>query len=542
MVSAPAADCGITSPSKLSIYRILGPTRSDGLARKQKLLIERSPDLPDLPARINSTRSAFQDGIRSDSRLDNWFSILSASVFRGGVQRLSTCCALALWLIFSAPGTPIFGFQKSPPAAPSELPKKRPPSANGVPQPKGAQPQKRDTVFHTLELADGARLVGLMLGDNPSEIFFACRREWMRAEDPQYAKRSAAIASDERKAYEQLRDRLKPMVESNANEKHVFFLEQELERAQNWLDSEAHTESELVLLIVPKRDVKRLQLPEAARRLDFFNTAVWAWNKHLSDPENASVTSLREELQKQGIGIDLIADTPDLGRRFQAIPQSDLEWAARVAVVEYSRLRAIEFQGIQGMSIRIEPGKEADVASLLQKTLSQQTSSLLGELLGEKSSRNDKTPEERSQNPLTAGPAPRWYDAPRSQLHDPEEHYFRTTEVTTDLPSGNVNVRSAFVVKLPDGSWSAVWKTEIDENASQGRADSMQRLNDDPQIQSLKNLLGGLGLASDENLNRALQSGASTMQAQQEANHRFEKFRQRYLNQLDLPILRWDPN
>jgi hypothetical protein len=55
-------------------------------------------------------------------------------------------------------------------------------------------------------------------------------------------------------------------------------------------------------------------------------------------------------------------------------------------------------------------------------------------------------------------------------------------------------------------------------------------------------LLGGLGLASEENLNRALQSGASTMQAQQEANHRFEKFRQRYLNQLDLPILRWDPN
>jgi hypothetical protein len=238
----------------------------------------------------------------------------------------------------------------------------------------------------------------------------------------------------------------------------------------------------------------------------------------------------------------LIADTPDLGRRFQAVPQSDLEWAARVAVVEYSRLRAIEFQGIQGMSIRIEPGKEADVASLLQKTLSQQTSSLLGELLGEKSSRKDKTPEERSQNPLTAGTAAHWYDAPRSQLHNPEEHYFRTTEVTTDLPSGNVNVRSAFVVKLPDGTWSAVWKTEIDENESQGRADSIQRLNEDPQIQSLKNLLGGLGLASEENLNRALQSGASTMQAQQEANHRFEKFRQRYLNQLDLPILRWDPN
>jgi hypothetical protein len=55
-------------------------------------------------------------------------------------------------------------------------------------------------------------------------------------------------------------------------------------------------------------------------------------------------------------------------------------------------------------------------------------------------------------------------------------------------------------------------------------------------------LLGGLGLASDENLNRALQSGASTMHAQQEANYRFEKFRQRYLNQLDVPILRWDPN
>lgn len=524
MVSAPAADCGIISPSKTSVDRTLYRAISKSLAR------------------IDTARSAFLRRIRSDSRLDNWFSVLTASVFRGRIRRPATRCALTLCLVLLASGTPIFGFQKSPPAAPSELAKKRPPSANGVAQSKGVQPPKRDTVFHALELADGAMLVGLMLGDNPSEVFFACRREWMRAEDPHYAKRSAAIASEERKAYEQLRDRLKPMVEMSANEKHVFFLEQELERAQNWLDSETHTESELVLLIVPKRDVKRLQLPEAARRLEFFNTAVWAWSKHLSEPENASVTSLREELQKQGIGLDVIADTPDLGRRFQAIPQSDLEWAARVAVVEYSRLRAIEFQGIQGMSIRIEPGKEADVASLLEKTLSRQTSSLLGELLGGKSSRKDGSSEERSQNPLTAGTAVRWYDAPRSQLHDPEEHYFRTTEVTTDLPSGNVNVWSAFVVKLPDGTWSAVWKTEIDENASQGRADSIQRLNEDPQIQSLKNLLGGLGLASEENLNRALQSGASTMQAQQEANHRFEKFRQRYLNQLDLPILRWDPN
>jgi len=556
VASAPVADCGIISPNKPAVDRTRGTTLSDSLARRLRLSLGPSNDHL---SRSRTTRPAVPRKVRSDSRLDNWFSGHSTSVLQSWNWTSAKCIAIAIWLFFLASGTELFGFQKSPPAPTSELPRKRPPSANGAAPfkgvapakgaapsngaapSKGVQPQKGDSVFHTIELADGARLVGLMLGDNPSEIFFACRREWMRAEDPQYSKRAAAIASEERKAYEQLRDRLKPMVETDANAKHAFFLKQELERAQTWLDAEAHSESELVLLILPKRDVKRLQLPETSRQLELFNTAVWAWSKHLGEPEHATSIGLREELQKQGIGPDLIADTPDLGRRFQAIPQSDIEWTARMSLVEFSRDRAIEFQGIQGMSIRIEPGKEADVASLLQKALSQQTSSILGELLGEKPSRKDKQ-DERSQNPLTAGTAARWYDAPRSQLHDPEERYFRTTEVSTDLPTGNVNVRSAFVVKMPDGTWSAIWRTEIDENASQVRADSIQRLNDDPQIQSLKNLLGGLGLASDENLNRALQSGASTMHAQQEANYRFEKFRQRYLNQLDVPILRWDPN
>jgi len=549
VVSAPAADCGITSPSEPAVHEPNVPTTSDGLARSRRLSIDLSKDFlcqgVSLPA-------AFPPGIASGSRLDNWFSSLFDRVLRYWIRRPNLGCALAFWFVFLGSGTQLFGFQDSLPAGQSELPRKRPPSVNGAQQPKVAPPQKGETVFHTLELADGTRLVGLVLGDNPSEIFYACRREWMRTNDPKYAMRAEAIALEEGRAYEQLRDRLKPLVETSKNEKHGFFIQQEFERAQNWLDSETHSESELVLLILPKREVKRLQLPDTSRRLGFFNTAVWAWNKHLSEPETTTATSVREELQKQGIGLDLIADTPDLGRRFQAIPQSDPEWSARMALVAFSRLRAIEFQGTQGMSIRIEPGKEADVASILQKTLSRQTGSLLGELLGDKISRKDRTPPDashadashgpQSQDPLAAGTAKRWYDTPRSQLSHPDEYYFRTTDVTTDVLLGSVSVRSAFVVKMPDGIWSAVWKTEIDGNASQGRTDSIRQLNEDPQIQSLKNLLGGLGLASDENLNKALEAGAATMQAQQDANHQFEKFRQRYLNQLDLPILRWDPN
>lgn len=541
MAFAPAADCGTISLNRASIKPSVDPTHGTNPQASEAIQRNLSVALQGNGANIDSTRFAVQVGIRTGSRLDNWFSGFPEPIFQRCFGQSLWCFSIAICCTFLASGTELLGFQKTPPDSKSELPKKRPPSAKGDQQTKSSQPRKGETVFHSLELVDGTRLTGLMLGDNASEVFFACRREWMQTQDPQYSKRAATVANEERKAYEQLRDRLTPLVAANTNEKLASFLVQELGRAQNWLASETHAESELVLLILPKREVKRLLLPEAPRRIDLFNIAIWAWSKRLNTPEDASAASLREDLQKQGIGIELIADTPDLGRRFQAIPQSDSEWTARLALVEYSRVRAIDFQGIQGMSIRIEPGTEADVASLLQKTLSQQTSSLLSELLGEKSSQKN-TRDERSQNPLAAGTDLRWYDSPRSQLHNPEEHYFRTTEVATDLPSGNVNVRSAFVVKMPDGTWSAIWNTEVDDHTSKGRADSIQRLNEDPQIQSLKNLLGGLGLASDENLNRALQAGASTMQAQQEANYRFEKFRQRFLNQLDGPILRWDPH
>ncbi|MBM3965489.1 MAG: hypothetical protein FJ308_10575 [Planctomycetes bacterium] len=542
MASALAADCGIISPNKASVKHTFDPLH--GTNSQASFAIPQSQSIAPLQthgANIDAMHSAVPVRIRADLRLDIWFSGFPNSNFQRWIGQSLWCFSFAICCVLLSSGTELLGFQKSPPDSKSELPKKRPPSAKSDPQPKSEQSRKGETVFHSLELVDGTRLIGLMLGDNVSDVFFACRREWMQTQDPQYPKRAAAIANEERKAYEQLRDRLTPLVAANTNEKLASFLVQDLERAQNWLASETHAESELVLLILPKREVKRLLLPEAPRRIDFFNMAVWAWSKRLNASEDATATSLREDLRKQGIGIELIADTPDLGRRFQAIPQSDSEWTARLALVEYSRVHAIDFQGTQGISIRIDPGKEADVASLLQKTLSQQTSSLLSELLGEKLSQKNKR-DERSQNPLAAGTDTRWYDSPRSQLLNPEEHYFRTTEVATDLPSGNVNVRSAFVVKMPDGTWTAIWNTEVDDNTSKGRADSIQRLNEDPQIQSLKNLLGGLGLASDENLNRALQAGASTMQAQQEANYRFEKFRQRYLNQLDVPILRWDPN
>jgi hypothetical protein len=393
------------------------------------------------------------------------------------------------------------------------------------PQPGARPASQAQSVFDRVTLKDRATLLGVILGSAGDEIYIACRREWMQKNDSGYARRSQAIAAQEKQAYEQLRDRLELMLADQAELSYRFVLEQELDRARRWLATEPPEPSEFVLLTLARSDIARAEPSQSAWK----PLAIWSWGKQLDAPESQSPSKLQQGLED--LGVDWKGELPDLGRRFQAVPQSDEEWHARLALVRFSRAQAIEFQGTQGLMLRVEDSsKPANVATLLMQSMKNSSQSLLKELLS-----GSDGPSKRSRS--SDHP---WLKDAAAQLVNEEEDYLRATFLEMDPVAESARVDSAFAVKLPNGQWKTVWQTAVDADRTTVTEADLRRLEEDPQIQSIRQLLAPLGLATDESLRNALRMGAATMQAQQQINSRFEFFRQRYQHRLDLPILRWD--
>jgi hypothetical protein len=350
-----------------------------------------------------------------------------------------------------------------------------------------------------------------------AQIYIAVRRQSLDGRSGAWKVWVQKANEQEVIAYEQLRDRIEAILENPTHQAYRFFLDQEFERANQWLQAKVKNPSELILLAVPPNEITKFELVSQEK----IALAIWSWSKQLDAPESKATAALREELKDEGI--DFNQDPPDLGRRFQAVPQSTQEWQARLALVRYSRDRDIEFQGTSGMMLRIgNRNAQADVGKLLAQGLQQQSKDLLAELLeGRRPTRRD------------------WLEECQQTLKDDSEDYFRATHLEQDITSDHGNVDSVFQVRY-DGAWTTIWRVSVEIDTSMVPPATQDQVTNDPQVRSLMALVESMGLGSNETIDRAMRTGAATMQAQQQVDQRFEFFRQRFQHRLDVPVLRWD--
>jgi hypothetical protein len=374
-----------------------------------------------------------------------------------------------------------------------------------------------EPAFDTLHLRDRTKSTGVLLGRDSQHAYLAVRRQAVEASKGAIRGYLKKADDEERIAYEQLRDRTQAMVQEPQHDAYRFVLEQERDRALRWLSGMERTPSELVILSIPLGDVAKQELAGTENHA----IALWAWYKQIDAPEPSDAASLREALQKENI--DWKRESPDLGSRFQAIPQNGDEWNARMALVRYSRDREIEFQGTPGMMVRIgDRNAQADIASLLAQGVQQQSKDLLGELLdGRKTKRLD------------------WLESCQGMLKEERDDYFRASCMEQDMAQSDGTVESVFVVRLGN-EWKTIWKLSVPIDVHAVPNAAQQQVENDPQIRSLLTLVQSLGIGSQEAVDRALKTGAATMQAQSQVNQQFETFRQRFQHRLDIPVLRWD--
>lgn len=390
-----------------------------------------------------------------------------------------------------------------------------------------ADDKPNKSIFERITLKSRKVIVGLVIGsDRDGSVLVAVSRAWLQKNDPLYPKLAEESEDSERVAYTQIRDRVKELLKNRDDWPAPRILEMELERAEKRLDATEHVTSQLFFLALPTKEISRIDSPGPSG----IRQAQWAWFAGLDSPEISNALTISKRLEEEHVPWQ--TESPELGDRFPARPQDDREWNARVALYRYSHVEAITFQGTNDRMVRSGMRDATlDLGSIITQLLKSQTQSLLDDLTGQTSSK------------LNDDSKPLWLQTAIREAEKIDKDYLRATSVSASPTKGESTVESSFAFRRPGDRWERIWTAKETQDANRQDRKIIERLERDPQIESLKKTIAALGIGgNNEQIDLAIRVGAATMQAQQNIDSQFEKLRQRYMKRLDLPLLLWETN
>jgi hypothetical protein len=394
-----------------------------------------------------------------------------------------------------------------------------------------------DLVVDQVSIKGGPRLLGSVLGrDADGTLAIAVGRAWLKATHPKFFDQALLDETNEtRKALTELRDRIVDWKESRTDVKELdFFLRKESERvAKELLAVEVGTRDEdapFLVVDVPPATIGRVVSQPPQRR----QVALAAWREDLADVETRSVASLTQELLRRKIAA---ADDPDA--LLDLLPprrQSEAAWSARKALIEYHYLKPLDFQGTGDLLVRTgaEP-RAADLTRLINGAFKSAGSDPLADLL------NPPTGGGTRKDPGKDRAVDQWLGPAVKTAESEGLDGFRVTRVDQDLAARRATVETRFVARRPDGKWTTVWQRAVTVDASKPRADLEKKIEQDPQIRPVLELMKSIGAGGEAQIKTAIRFGAATEEAQKEADSRFFEFRDRHLRRLDGPVLRVAP-
>ena len=208
-----------------------------------------------------------------------------------------------------------------------------------------------------------------------------------------------------------------------------------------------------------------------------------------------------------------------LVERIPALSIDDRQWAAKLALLEYSIFGKPHFQGSGGFL-----AESGDAAALpnVDDLLAGFSGSQLEDLLGG----GDGGDDQKSDDAL---------DIATAAAEKADRRGVRVTQLTQDIAAQRVTVRGRFLARLPDGAWETIWDHQETADAAKPRPELEEQIRSDPQVVKVLEAAGGLGLGGAGALDLAMKFAAATMEAQQSLDARFGGFLLRSTRRVDGP-------
>jgi hypothetical protein len=370
-------------------------------------------------------------------------------------------------------------------------------------------------------LRNGVKLRGVLFEQSDKSVTLLVASKWLSTTNAKLHQSSRRETIDAHQAgLEQLVRRLKAEPPPAAEALALYF-KQQLEDAQDEWNKADDFDPEFLWLTLSMKEVVRVEAATPEHR----QLLTWAWAEGLDRAESRSMDELSRDLKARNVSP--IGWPLPLIERLPAREQTDNEWAARYALVEYALGTRFDFQGTGDVLVRAGKEAQADAGPLLVDLLKQQLQSQLGDLLGERPAKNGGNNGAKAESLAKA----------IQTAESEKRNAFRATrlEFASDLQQASVTTQ--FVVRLADGSWRTVFQHTERADAKQVRPEIEKRIQDDPQVKRVLDLTRQLGVAGDGQIQQAIRFGAATMTAQQTCDREFAVFRDVYLPSLVRPTL-----
>ncbi|MGH7135169.1 MAG: hypothetical protein ACREHD_05470, partial [Pirellulales bacterium] len=356
-----------------------------------------------------------------------------------------------------------------------------------------------------------------------SAIAIYAERDWLKKRQPAlYRKLAKNEGERRRQALQQYHERLNDWLVRRPEPKLLNdFLKRSLrdvearlaagEKDDGEKDGEAAEPSQLVIVELPAKQVRRFYAqPPAMRRL-----LALAWEAHIDGVEELAARKLSERLNEQGVDVE--HGEADLSDRFDIVPLSPRQWAAKVALIEFEILGKPRFQGTGGTLLEDDgQGGRPPLAYLVGGLLQDQLGDALGDLL----------------NPQPGGDRPHGDAKQRGAVEkalasaaERKATGVRITYLDQSLANRRVTVTDSFHARMPDGSWQELWRRLVTVATDGGGDEGADELAADPHIAEIMNTLKGLGLDANQDLFKsALRFGSATQKAMSDTERKFAAF------------------
>ncbi len=377
----------------------------------------------------------------------------------------------------------------------------------------------------SLKLEGGKRLFGFLISQRSDRsIVFAVERAWLRLTHPELfdelvtAERLRFAATKTKRI-----DRISNWIKARPDDRGLIaFLEHELARFSDAQPENLEQKKFIGVELTSTQYRELVRQPPERRKI-----AGLAFQHDLESVTISPVSQLKKKLLENGVDIE--AGEVDLSDELEATTaESDRQWGARKAIVEYTLRKPLEYQGTAGMLLKKSQTVDASglVAQLMGSGAGLDSISQLGAELG--------LPEFKK----LAGQDSNWWMKATEPAEKEGFCGVSILRLEQNSLSSTVRVEAYFFAMEQPGKWFQVFKFTAEANAAEQTAEQLKQIQEDPLVKSTLKSLAALGLSDQALIDQALRHGTATQNAMQNASGQLNRSISQHARSLDSqPIL-----
>ena len=366
------------------------------------------------------------------------------------------------------------------------------------------------------------RMCGIVLDQDEQSLSIVVRRDWLKESYPEFWQQHLAAETKElESARETIKQRIAEWREEYKGD-DAAVVGEFLDNNEKLLELDKPVDvSKLAFTIV---NLNRDQVGRVyAQTSDKHQLAGVAWSEKIEGVEHTSARVLQRKLKKNKV--DVAGYDLKLGNEIPPMSESDEKWQARKALVEFSLLSRVEFQGTGTMFF--QRGKTPTAAQAMQGVLSGGGFSQidkLGKELGLPEFQ-DRGSNKRDDNESIA-----------PMIEAAEKANRRSFSVSILEQGQTVKVKTKLYFRALDTRWYPLKEFSNSERLSDQKMEEIDGVKQDPQVAQMLKMMGQLGAGVDASiLDQAMRSGVATKKALAKSMSELDEFVDQYSFEIDNP-------